>query len=193
MNKSTLVLIVLATLALGALIGGKLGTEAPVTSVDSASQPVPALTVPGSSLAFRFLAPGDVEVTFSDSGRAQAVAEGENFIGRRGLMKSETLVIDIEADGRTEYKALMQQGDAIVYSWKTDGPVVYYDFHAHDDAFGEDFFTRYSQGNAATDSGAIVAAYDGEHGWYLRNRADNPVQITLQVSGFYEKIVEIDL
>jgi len=38
-----------------------------------------------------------------------------------------------------------------------------------------------------------MAAYTGQHGWFWLNIADGPTTVTLEVSGFYDEIVEIDL
>ena len=92
-----------------------------------------------------------------------------------------------------EYKAVMQQGDSIAFRWSTDGGEMYYDFHAHDEAFGPEFFTRYDEGEGTERSGTIVAAYDGQHGWFWLNLEAEPTTITLEVSGFYDEVVEIDL
>ena len=39
----------------------------------------------------------------------------------------------------------------------------------------------------------IVAAYDGQHGWYWQNLEPDDVTLTLEVAGFYDEIVEIAL
>ena len=54
-----------------------------------------------------------------------------------------------------------------------------------------DFFTRYSEGEASSDSGSIVAAYKGQHGWFWLNISDQPVTITLEVAGFSDRNVLI--
>ena len=110
-----------------------------------------------------------------------------------GAPKSETLTITLDLDGTVEYKALMQQGDNIAFRWSTDGNDVYYDFHAHDDAFGPEFFTRYDEGEGAERSGSIMAAYSGQHGWFWLNLGDGPTTITLEVYGFYDEVIEIGL
>jgi hypothetical protein len=40
----------------------------------------------------------------------------------------------------------------------------------------------------AEDSGSLVAPFAGEHGWYWVNIGDDPVTITLQVSGYYDEM-----
>ena len=192
MGKSTLVLIALAALGLGTLIGVSLIDETAVIEEQAPATEV-AVASTGGAPVFRFLAPGDVSVEEDDFGQPLPAADGENFIARDGEPKSESLTITIGLDESVEIKALMQQGDAIAFRWNTDGGEVYYDFHAHNEAFGPRFFSRYDEGEGTSRSGAIMAAYTGQHGWYWLNIADGPTTVTLEVSGFYDEIVEIDL
>ena len=192
MGKSTLVLIALAALGLGTLIGVSLIDE-PADIEEQAPATEVAVASTGGAPVVRFLAPGDVSVEEDDFGQPLPAADGENFIARDGEPKSETLTITIGLDDSVEFKALMQQGDTIAFRWSTDGGEVYYDFHAHDEAFGPGFFSRYDEGEGTSRSGAIMAAYTGQHGWYWLNIADGPTTVTLEVSGFYDEIIEIDL
>jgi hypothetical protein len=192
MGKSTLVLIALAALGLGTLIGVSLIDEPAVIEEQAPATEV-AVASTGGAPVVRFLAPGDVSVEEDDFGQPLPVADGENFIARDGEPKSESLTITIDLDESVELKALMQQGDAIAFRWSTDGGEVYYDFHAHDEAFGPGFFSRYDEGEGTSRAGAIMAAYTGQHGWYWLNIADGPTTVTLEVSGFYDEIIEIDL
>jgi len=192
MGKSTLVLLALAALGLGTLIGVSLVEKPAPAEVPAATIDV-ALASTGGAPVFRFLAPGDVSVGEDEFGRPLPAANSENFIAREDAPKSETLTIELGLDETVEYKALMKQGDAIAFRWSTDGGDVYYDFHAHDEAFGPEFFTRYDEGEGVQRSGTIVAPYTGQHGWFWLNIADGPTTVTLEVSGFYDEIIEIDL
>jgi len=177
MGKSTLVLIALAALGLGALIG--------VSLVDD--------QVLNKEPVIRYLAPEDVAVEHDEFGQVIPLASGENFIARETAPKSETLTFTLESDATVEYKAIMKQGDSVAFRWSTAGGQAYYDFHAHDEAFGPEFFTRYDEGEGSERSGSIVAAYDGQHGWFWLNIEAEPITITLDVAGFYDEVVEIDL
>jgi hypothetical protein len=193
MGKSTLVLLALAALGLGALIGVSLVDDQAVTEEPVATNDVAVVASAGGAPVLRYLAPEDVSVEYDEYGQAAPSANGENFIAREGAPKSETLTITLEADESVEYKAVMKQGDAISFRWSTDGGQAYYDFHAHDEAFGPEFFSRYDEGEGVERSGSIVAGYDGQHGWYWLNLEGEPTTITLDVTGFFEEIVEIDL
>jgi hypothetical protein len=193
MGKSTIVLVTLAALGLGALIGSSLVDEVEPESVAAEVASTGAVAAStGGAPAFRFLSPDSVSVQHDEYGQVLPAASGENFIARDRGLKTEILEIALDLDATVEYKALMQQGDSISFRWSTDGEA-YYDFHAHDEAFGEEFFTRYAEGEGSSDAGTIVAAYDGQHGWFWLNISDEPITITLEVMGFYDEIIEIDL
>lgn len=198
MGKSTIVLVTIAALGLGALIGTSLVNKAdpdsePAVSIAADAAPTSTGSIDsGGAPAFRYLSPDSVSVEHDEYGQALPVASGENFIARDRGLKTETLEIALDLDATVEYKVLMQQGDSISFRWSTDGEA-YYDFHAHDDAFGEEFFTRYAEGEGSSSAGSIVAAYDGQHGWFWLNISDAPITITLEVMGFYDEIIEIEL
>ncbi len=196
MGKSTIVLVTIAALGLGTLIGTSLVNKAEPESVAAEAAPTGSASAnavdSGGAPTLRFLSPDSISIERDEYGQVLPAANGENFIARDRGLKTEILEIPLDLDATVEYKALMQQGDSLSFRWSTDGEA-YYDFHAHDEAFGEEFFTRYAEGEGSSSAGSIVAAYDGQHGWFWLNISDTPITITLEVMGFYDEIVEIGL
>lgn len=197
MSKATIVMIMLAALGLGWLVGAGLAdkqdNEPVSTTPGTAATESAAPLSTGGAPVYRYLSPENVTVEMDDFGSALPSAVGENFVGREGEFKTETVIINLAMDGSTEYKAIMKQGDAVVFHWKTNRGNVYYDYHGHDAAFGDEFFTRYDEGEGSERSGSMVAPYDGQHGWYFLNIEEGPTTITLNVSGFFDEIIEIEL
>ncbi len=110
--------------------------------------------------------------------------------------RSDSISIALDVGEQVEYKAVMKQGDALVYSWKLDeGGIAYADFHADpgDDAEGypDQYFIRYKESEEGESAGSLVAPFDGNHGWYWLNIEDNPIVITLEVRGFYDHVEEL--
>ena len=109
--------------------------------------------------------------------------------------RMETFEIRLEEFEQVEYKARMRRGDVIVYSWSVDDGIVYTDFHADpgDNATGypDQYFIRYRESENGSDSGSLVAPFDGNHGWYWLNIEDHPITISLQVAGYFERIDEL--
>lgn len=106
---------------------------------------------------------------------------------------AEILTLDIELplDGSTEIKALLDTNKVILYSWSTDGGLVYSDFHGHSPEMGDGFvrYVEHQEGTTA-DSGSLVAPFSGEHGWYWLNLSEAPITITLTISGYFNDIVD---
>lgn len=108
---------------------------------------------------------------------------------------SDQVIINLDSGEQLEYKALMQQGDVLVYSWSVNKGVVYTDFHADpkQDAqlYPDDYFIRYRESETSSSAGSIVAPFGGNHGWYWLNIEEHPIEITLNVSGFYSELIEL--
>ena len=93
-----------------------------------------------------------------------------------------------------EYKFAMTPGETLLYRWQAfneDGtPVtipVEFDFHGHTLAKDGEEMTvaNYRKERAVSDTGSLMAPFDGIHGWYFRNHAPDPIRIRLEAVGFY--------
>lgn len=81
-----------------------------------------------------------------------------------------------------EWKLVMEEGQTVEYRMLVDGGRVNFDLHGH----GGGKSVTYEKGRGSTgDEGQIVAAFDGEHGWFWRNRDSSDVTVTVQVRGEY--------
>ena len=192
MGKATLVLVTLAALGLGLLVGFSLVDDpSEMTSTETGS--TAPFVSSGGAPALRYLTPDDVPAEWYAENEDQPFLDGDNFIAYDKAWKSESLTIALAGDSRVEYKIFMSRGDAVIYRWSVAGEPLYYDLHAHDDAFGDVFYTRYSSGRTTDHAGVIVAPYDGQHGWYWQSLELEADTIRLDVAGFYDRIVEVDL
>lgn len=110
--------------------------------------------------------------------------------------RSDTLTIELDVGEQTEYKAIMKQGDALVYHWRlVDGTTVYTDFHAdpgeNAEGYPDRYYIRYAESETPEHAGSLVAPFDGNHGWYWLNIEEEPITITLEVHGYYDRIEEL--
>lgn len=81
-----------------------------------------------------------------------------------------------------EIKMHMRKGDKARYDWSVEGGVVNHDTHAD----GEGRTVSYAKGRGVpADHGELVAAFNGKHGWFWRNRGQAPVTLTLRTRGTY--------
>ena len=108
--------------------------------------------------------------------------------------RSDTVDIRVPANGgELEYMVSMKMGDSMVYSWapaEGEGGALTSEFHGHTDRVGNEPGTLifYRKAMGTRENGALVAPFDGIHGWYLKNDTPMPVVIRLNLSGFYEPI-----
>ena len=84
-----------------------------------------------------------------------------------------------------EVKLVMEEGAVAQFEWTANGAVVNYDTHG--DGGGQK--TSYEQGRGvAEQTGELVAAFTGNHGWFWRNRTEAPVVVTLRTNGDYSEM-----
>lgn len=104
---------------------------------------------------------------------------------------SDRVEIELVPGQGVELKLLMREGDTVNYSWSANGGQLNHDTHG--DASG--LIKRshsYAKGRFVEgDSGQLMAVFDGKHGWFWRNRTEQNVTMTLQVSGQYQDIQRV--
>lgn len=92
----------------------------------------------------------------------------------------------------TEIKLEMKQGAKVAYHWTANGGRVNFDTHGDPYNAPRDFYHGYGKGQQASEQqGELIAAFDGRHGWYWRNRSDQPVKLTLRTRGDYITIEQM--
>jgi hypothetical protein len=88
-----------------------------------------------------------------------------------------------------EIKLAMQEGARVDFEWSVQGGVVNFDTHA--DRPGTPYHGYEKGQRQASDNGVLVAAFDGMHGWFWRNRGTAPVTLTLRTRGDYQELKEV--
>ncbi|MBA3835357.1 MAG: transmembrane anchor protein [Sphingomonas sp.] len=102
--------------------------------------------------------------------------------------RSDEMTITLTPGEGAEVKLSMEQGAKANYGWTVSGGVVNFDIHAD----GGVRSAHYEQGRGVPSAeGVLEAAFDGNHGWYWRNRGDSPVTVTLRTSGDYSEIKRV--
>lgn len=98
----------------------------------------------------------------------------------------DTITFTLEPGDYAEIKLVMNNGDHALYDWTSTGGKINFDLHAH----GSGQSTTYEKGRGATKgNGTIKAEFEGEHGWFWRNRDKSAVTLILKLRGNYSVIV----
>ena len=87
----------------------------------------------------------------------------------------------------TEIKVAMAKGAKVDYVWKTDGGKANFDVHGDSEVHKIDYHSYY-KGADVKRKGTLEAAFDGNHGWFWRNRTNEPLTITIKTNGEYTEI-----
>jgi len=117
----------------------------------------------------------------ASSGTAQATL----IVPQERAFKSETVDFKVGPREGMEYKYRLDKGEALLFSWKTTGPVSY-EFHAEPDGAPRGYAQSYEKGDGKSEaSGTLTAPFPGIHGWYWENKSDKEITVTLTSAGFY--------
>lgn len=88
----------------------------------------------------------------------------------------------------TEIKLVMQAGERAEFSWVAQGGVV--NFDTHGDGGGQSI--SYEKGRSVpSDEGVLEAAFDGNHGWFWRNRGSADVTVIIRTRGQYAEMKRV--
>lgn len=100
--------------------------------------------------------------------------------------RTDTTVIILKPGEATEIKLKMTKDATVEYQWNVAGGVVNFDTHADNESID---YHGYGKGKGASnDKGVLTAAFDGNHGWFWRNRDNAAVTVTLVTTGMYDGI-----
>jgi len=103
------------------------------------------------------------------------------------IIQSHEKTFTLAPDEGTEIKVTMVKGATVDYEWETNGGKANFDVHGDSKKLDIDYH-GYSKGSEQQSKGTLEAAFDGNHGWFWRNRTKAPLTITIKTSGEYTAI-----
>ena len=114
---------------------------------------------------------------------------GNSDSGSEAVTRSDVTELTLAPGEGAEVKAVMAEGASLQYEWSVQDGHVNFDTHA--DAPGISYH-GYDKGRESTgEAGTLVAAFDGSHGWFWRNRSGATVTVTLKTDGSYSDIKRV--
>jgi len=103
--------------------------------------------------------------------------------------KTDELTVTLKPGEGAEIKLAMSKGAKARYEWRSAGGRVNHDTHADGPGGAKH---SYSKGKEVeSDSGELTAPFNGNHGWFWRNRSGSEVTVTLKVSGEYSSVKRV--
>ena len=106
--------------------------------------------------------------------------------------QSHEMAITLKPGQAAEVKLAMRKGAKVSYRWTTRGGGVNFDTHGDRLNAPKDFYHGYGKGKQVErDEGVLEAAFDGQHGWFWRNRTQGEVTVSLSTKGEYSVIKRV--
>ena len=100
-------------------------------------------------------------------------------------------------NGELEWKVKMKPGATLVYSWSVSGITnpeeFYYDLHSQSLPTPKVQVVSHEARTGLSGHGALVAPFEGIHGWYLQNQSAGPAVVHIKLAGFYERMTPQDV
>ncbi|MDN5369243.1 MAG: hypothetical protein PWP74_551 [Shewanella sp.] len=100
----------------------------------------------------------------------------------------EAIEVVVPPGRGVEYKFSMPQHAKMTYEWKTDGEPLYFDLHGEPEGDTTGYFESYTIATNNDVKGSFTAPFAGSHGWYWKNRSEQPISVHLLVKGQYTVI-----
>lgn len=161
-------------------LGGVLG----LTELNESTTTLEIVDVLGGNEAYK-------EVEIPDFGEPIPLPNPAVFQQKDMPALSQSLTILLQPEEQTEIKLLLSTNQVIDFGWSIDQGQIYVDFHGHEPDAGDDYWVRYREHQEGSEGyGSLVAPFDGEHGWYFLNYNEYPVTISMEVSGYYEELID---
>jgi hypothetical protein len=109
-----------------------------------------------------------------------------------GAARQDTVTVTLKPGQGAEVKLTMNKDHRVRYEWASAGGPVNFDTHGDPYDAPKNFYHGYGKGrNELGNKGELVAAFDGKHGWFWRNRSGYDVTVTLKTQGEYARIERV--
>jgi hypothetical protein len=127
-------------------------------------------------------------VTAQEEKSVEVVSE-ESAPEPQADLRSDKITLTLKPNEGKEIKLTMTKESTVNYLWYTDRGVASFDAHADSKKLNIKYHS-YDKGKLAKDEGTMEAAFDGNHGWFWRNRTQQTMTVTLEVNGSYSDVLQ---
>ncbi len=107
--------------------------------------------------------------------------------GAVSKLNSNSITLKLNTGEAAEIKLKMNKDQVVEYAWHTTGGKLNVDAHGDPYNAPKGFYHGYGKKIMInSDQGRLVAAFDGYHGWFWRNRSNEPAILILEIKGDYQ-------
>ena len=160
--------------------------QASIASAPGALAPVPPIPAPVP-------VPAVIAVAPAAAPQAGGVTASKQPLELPAADKTDEVMLTLKPGQAAEVKLSMLKGAKVTYKWVVrGGGTVNFDTHGDSTKAPAVNYHGYEKGRQSTgDEGTLTAAFDGNHGWYWRNRSNEDAVLTLSTQGAYSAVKRV--
>ena len=160
--------------------------QASIASAPGALAPVPPIPAPVP-------VPAVIAVAPAAAPQAGGVTASKQPLELPAAGKTDEVMLTLKPGQAAEIKLSMLKGAKVTYKWVVrGGGTVNFDTHGDSTKAPAVNYHGYGKGRQSTgDEGTLTAAFDGNHGWYWRNRSNEDAVLTLSTQGAYSAVKRV--
>ena len=118
--------------------------------------------------------------------RSNIAGKGVADTGSTG--RNDQMRITLRPGEGAEVKLVMDKNTEATFEWSADAPINV-DTHGESSDGASKIYLNYKKERQVNGGkGILRAAFAGKHGWFLRNRTERDVTVTLSTKGNYQEI-----
>jgi hypothetical protein len=102
--------------------------------------------------------------------------------------RTETVTVTLAPGKGAEVQAELDVGQGMVFQWSASADVAV-DLHGERPDSQTEYTSYDIEAGQRQGAGTFVAPFAGQHGWFWKNRSQQPVTVTLTITGFYKRVV----
>lgn len=103
--------------------------------------------------------------------------------------RKDSVKITIPVGKGLEYKIAVLKYGQVKYAWKSNN-ILFVDLHGDVKTVSKknEYYESYAVANSKNMAGSFIAPFEGKHGWYFKNKTNQPIEVNIALSGEYQLI-----
>jgi|APMI01.1.fsa_nt_gi hypothetical protein len=102
--------------------------------------------------------------------------------------RTETVTVTLKPGKGAEVQAELDAGQGMVFHWSASADVAV-DLHGERPDSQSEYTSYDIEAAQREGAGTFVAPSAGTHGWFWKNKSQQPVTVTVTITGFYKRLV----
>jgi hypothetical protein len=102
--------------------------------------------------------------------------------------RAETVTVTLAPGKGAEVQAELDAGQGMVFHWSASADVAV-DLHGERTGSKDEYTSYDIEAGQRQGAGTFVAPFAGTHGWFWKNRSQQPITVTLTITGFHKRLV----